>query len=158
MLNRHLNMQVEVKMVFHKYHNREAIWFSKIFEAACQLWTLLFAYKRPNCTFKCPLKNVFFSWAPAWANKRGLVGAFSRHCETSWRYVASSIGHGPRTCSALDDDDELDAVRLVERPPALLVVVRVPEVPARRVQQPEVVSEVSTITFLSGFSYGNFSF
>ena len=87
-----------------------------------------------------------------------LVGAFSRHCETSRTYVASSIGHGPRTCSALDDDDELDAVRLVERPPALLVVVRVPEVPARRVQQPEVVSEVSTITFLSGFSYGNFSF
>ena len=66
--------------------------------------------------------------------------------------------HGPGTCSALDDDDELDAVRLVERPAALLVVVRVPEVPARRVQQPEVVSEVSTITFLSGFSYGNFSF
>ena len=90
MLNRHLNTQVEVKMVFHKYHNIEAIWFSKIFEAACQLWTLLFAYKRPNCTFKCPLKNVFFSWAPAWANKRGLVGAFSRHCETSRRFVDRS--------------------------------------------------------------------
>ena len=39
----------------------------------------------------------------------------------------------------LDYDDELDAVRLVERATPLLVVMRVPEVPARRVQQPEVV-------------------
>ena len=43
------------------------------------------------------------------------------------------------TCPALNDDDELDAVGLVEGPPALLVEVGVPEVPAVSVQQSEVV-------------------
>jgi hypothetical protein len=38
------------------------------------------------------------------------------------------------TCSALNDDDELDAVGLVERASSLLVEVGVPEVPAQRVQ------------------------
>ena len=45
------------------------------------------------------------------------------------------------TCSALHYDDKLDAVGLIEGPPSLLVEVRVPEVPAQRVQQPEVVTE-----------------
>ena len=43
------------------------------------------------------------------------------------------------TCHALDDDDELYPVSFVESPPAFLVVVSVTEVPARCVQQSEVV-------------------
>jgi hypothetical protein len=52
------------------------------------------------------------------------------------------------TCPALNDDDELDPVSLVESAPALLVEVGVPEVPAQCVQQPEVVAEhVETMTY-----------
>ena len=44
------------------------------------------------------------------------------------------------TCSTLDDDNEFNSVSFEERSPALLVVMSVTEVPARRVQQAEVVS------------------
>ena len=44
------------------------------------------------------------------------------------------------TCSTLDDDNEFNSVSFEERSPALLVVMSMAEVPARRVQQAEVVS------------------
>ena len=56
------------------------------------------------------------------------------------------------TCHALDDDDELYPVSFVESPPAFLVVVSVTEVPARCVQQSEVVPtrwKIENIIFFS---------
>ena len=45
------------------------------------------------------------------------------------------------TCSPLHDDDELDAIGLVQGPPPLLVEVGVTEVPTMCVQQSKVVPE-----------------
>ena len=60
------------------------------------------------------------------------------------------------TCSPLDDDDELDAIGLVQGSSPLLVEMGVPEVPAMCVQQSEVVPETTPLvsknyigTFLS---------
>ena len=54
------------------------------------------------------------------------------------------------TCSTLHDYNEFNSVSFEERPPALLVVMSVTEVPTRRVQQAEVVSwdqtELVTLT------------
>ena len=47
----------------------------------------------------------------------------------------------PLTCSSLDDDDKLDAISLVQGSSSLLVEVGMPEVPAHRVEQTEVVPE-----------------
>ena len=44
-----------------------------------------------------------------------------------------------RTCPALYDDDELDAIGLIEGPPPLLVEVGVPEVPTHGVKETEMV-------------------
>ena len=60
------------------------------------------------------------------------------------------------TCSPLDDDDELDAIGLVQGSSPLLVEMGVPEVPAMCVQQSKVVPETNPLvsknyigTFLS---------
>ena len=45
------------------------------------------------------------------------------------------------TCSSLHDDDELDAIGLVQGSPPLLVEMSVPEVPTMRVEQSKVVPE-----------------
>ena len=59
---------------------------------------------------------------------------YNRTLQTKYHFWSPKL-----TCPALNDDDELDAVGLVEGPPALLVEVGVPEVPAVSVQQSEVV-------------------
>ena len=66
---------------------------------------------------------------------------------TDWSLVMTSL---LPTCSTLDDDNKFNSVSFEERPPALLVVMSVTEVPTRRVQQAEVVSwdqtELVTLT------------
>ena len=57
------------------------------------------------------------------------------------------------TCSTLDDDDKLDAVSFEQCSPVLLVVVSVSEVPARSVQQSEVVSETIKVILDSGSGF-----
>ena len=57
------------------------------------------------------------------------------------------------TCHSLDDDDKLDAVSFVQCPPTFLVVVSVSEVPARSVQQSEVVSETIKVILDSGSGF-----
>ena len=59
---------------------------------------------------------------------------YNRTLQTKYHFWSLKL-----TCPSLNDDDELDAVGLVEGPPALLVEVGVPEVPAVSVQQSEVV-------------------
>ena len=46
---------------------------------------------------------------------------------------------------ALDDDDELDTVSLVERAPALLMKVGVAEIPSERVKNSEVVPTTRSV-------------
>ena len=53
------------------------------------------------------------------------------------------------TCPALDDDNELDPVRLIQGSPPLLVEVGVAEVPTGSVQQPEVVPRQIYWTFVT---------
>ena len=87
-------------------------------------WWSWWAPARPQCWSQCPSVRTCLL-APA-GSKR--VYEFSYY-ETIYLYY----------------NDKLDAVRLVERAAPLLMVMRVPEVPARRVQQAEIVPKYSFI-------------